>query len=699
MNRKFSEIIYNKYLETVHKSGVLNNYEAEQKYESEFAFKLASCKMVAQKEFISCHHEINQIFDEIIFIEKSINSDIEKIKNKHSTYDEIWRSIFDEFNFTLTEIFNYSSDKLIGSFEEKIQRIDKFTICLFGKTKVGKSTTMEALTDGDGSTIGIGRQNTTTDVKEYSWNDLKVIDTPGIDALHAIDQLEELALHYADKSDLIAFLMPHKIDEGDFQKFKAFYQQKKPIIIILNVKQSAGEMGTKDMEMFLKNSDKIFEENKIQGYKDRINDYVLSVLGIEKDLIPIIPVHSESAFLSNNAADKVLSEKLLRISNFENLKRLLLTEVTEYGELYRIKNPHETVKLFADKIVGELKVFNSFLDEQQKVFSRNIEKFNFVKQKINQTENSIIQKILGNYFNNKLSVIDFVVNQLFEAKEEEERKKIFDNFICEPEITKCIDKVNSEVQGVIKQEVKDYFNNFSNELKLIDLNFSKSSLNVSTSQKLTDIDNAKSKNNFVDGARVVSGVVGGIVLGISGTGLIGGAAGTIFGWGSANIWNPVGWGLIGLGTILSITGLVLSRKQKKKIAEAKVNVRSELKKEIKALKKDLVGKILTSNAQIIEQLKIDHIDVLREYHLYSQKHQDEIRGLITLIENISIVTDKDKYQAILDNLCNSASFKIQDIIHAEKFISLILNELPDELDEIQRVLARVEEKQVILLKA
>ncbi|WP_034893732.1 GTPase [Gillisia sp. Hel_I_29] len=699
MSKKFSEIIYYKYLETVQESGVLNTYEAEHGHESEFAYKLTRCKMVAQKEFISCHHEIVQIFDEIIKIDKSINKDINNIQNKYSTYDEIWGSIFDEFNFALTEIFNYGSDKLIASFEEKIQRIDKFTICLFGKSKVGKSTTMEALTNGDGSTIGIGRQNTTKDVKEYSWNDLKVIDTPGIDTLHKIDQLDKLALQYADKSDLIAFLMPHQIDESDFEKFKLFYQQKKPIIIILNVKQSAGKLGTKDLEMFLKNSDRIFEESKIQEYKDRINDYVLNVLGIEKDLIPIIPIHSESAFLSNNSTDKVLSEKLNSISNFENLKNLLITEVTEFGELYRIKNPHETVKLFSDKIVGELNVFNSFLDEQQKVFIRNIEKFNSVKHKISQIENSIIQKILGNYFQNKLSVIDFVINQLFDAKEEQERKKILDDFICESEMRICIDKANSELQNAIKKEVKDYFNCFSDELQLLDLNFSKSSLNISTSEKITDIDKAKSRSNVIDGARVISGVFGGIVLGISGTGLIGGATGTVFGLGSTNFWNPVGWGLMGLGIVLSIAGMFLSRKQKKKIAEAKNKARSELKKEIKAIKNNLINEILDSNAKIIEQIKVDHIDVLSEYQLYSKKHQSEIKSLKILIEKIAIVTDKNKYQAIIDNLSNTTSCKIQNVIHSEKLITLILEELPDAIHELQRVFTRVEEKQVILLKA
>lgn len=701
MNRKFSEIIFKEYLETVEKSGVFNAYKGEEKRDgNEFATKLANCSIVAQKEFISCHDEIVKIFNGIIEIDKEINSDIEIIKNKHSTYADNWRGIFDEFNLRLNDIFIYSSEKLIGSFEEKIKRMDNFTICLFGRTKVGKSTTMEALTKGKGETIGIGKQNTTVDVKEYGWRNLKVIDTPGIDAMHEIDQLEELALQFADNSDLIAFLMPHQIEEGDFQKFKLFYQQKKPIIIILNVKERTGKLGTKDMEMFIKNSDKIFESDKIQGYKDRINEYIFDTLGIEKDLIPIIPIHADSAFTSNNIEDKELSQKLYDISNFSLLETILMREVTEYGELYRIKNPHETVKLFSNKITNALNNFSSYLTEQQAVFIENIEKFKVVKNKIKQRENAIIQSTIEKFFNNKLNGVGFIVNQLFETKKEADRKKILNNFINESQLHNQFDKAKVDIQKVIKREIQNYFDAFSKELELVNLKFNETSFNYSTNKKIQDLDSNKFRNNFVEGASAFTSAAGGLVFGVMAiNGGIAGTAGTLFGFGGANIWNPVGWVLIGSAVILSVTGVFFAKSRRKKIAEAKTNASTDLKKELNKIKKEIITKIRESNNDIIKQIKEDHIDVLNEYLSYSKKYLNKIKYLKASIEDISLNSEKNKYQAMLNNFSNSDSYNVQGVCHTDRNISIHLNELPMNLDVIQDVFSRVEEKQVLIIKA
>ena len=43
---------------------------------------------------------------------------------------------------------------------------------------------MEALTKGSGKSIGMGKQDTTKTSAEYIWNELKVIDTPGIDSIY-----------------------------------------------------------------------------------------------------------------------------------------------------------------------------------------------------------------------------------------------------------------------------------------------------------------------------------------------------------------------------------------------------------------------------------------------------------------------------------------------------------------------------------
>ena len=425
---KFSEIIFQNYLETVNNSKILEINYSPNNSQNELTNKLFRCKVLAQQEFITCHHEIVSIFNSILEIENDINKDIDTIKTKHHFYEDNWKDVFIEFNFLLTQILNHANEKLIDSFEKKIDKIDTFSICLFGRTKVGKSTTMEALTKGSGISIGIGKQDTTKTSTEYIWNGLKVIDTPGINSIHDDKQLENLALSYADEADLIAFLLPHQIEEGDFDKFKLFYKQNKPIIILLNVKGDTGEEGSKTLEMFLKNSDSLFEENKIIGYRNRINDFIFKTLEISSGLIPIIPIHSKSAFLSYHIKDEKISNQLYDISNFKNLEKELIKEVTEFGELYRIKNPHDTVQLFSSVITSKLSEFHSNLLVKQNLFEKNANKFIEVKNLIFLKQNEIIRRNIITLFENKLKSVSAIVDEIFSTKKEEDRKKIVSNF-------------------------------------------------------------------------------------------------------------------------------------------------------------------------------------------------------------------------------------------------------------------------------
>ena len=75
--------------------------------------------------------------------------------------------------------------------------------------------------------------------------------------------------------------------------------------------------------MFLKSSQNLFDKNKIQGYKDRINDFIFSSLEIKNGLVPIIPVHSRAAFLSNQVSDKELKKQPSKQQIEKRIKSLL----------------------------------------------------------------------------------------------------------------------------------------------------------------------------------------------------------------------------------------------------------------------------------------------------------------------------------------------------------------------------------------
>ncbi|WP_201764279.1 GTPase [Halalkalibacterium ligniniphilum] len=62
------------------------------------------------------------------------------------------------------------------------ENLSTLTVTLFGRTKAGKSTIRETLTNGDSESIGRGAQRTTRNIKEYYLKNLIIIDTLGISA-------------------------------------------------------------------------------------------------------------------------------------------------------------------------------------------------------------------------------------------------------------------------------------------------------------------------------------------------------------------------------------------------------------------------------------------------------------------------------------------------------------------------------------
>lgn len=78
-------------------------------------------------------------------------------------------------------------------------------VCV-GRTRAGKSTLRFVLT-GDGEDgIGRGGQRTTTEVIEYTWRDLIIVDTPGVGAFEG-DEDAALAAAAASMADLVVWVV------------------------------------------------------------------------------------------------------------------------------------------------------------------------------------------------------------------------------------------------------------------------------------------------------------------------------------------------------------------------------------------------------------------------------------------------------------------------------------------------------------
>lgn len=216
---------------------------------------------------------------------------------------------------------------------KKKKRLEKFTVTLFGRTMAGKSTIREALTHGDGSTIGKGAQRTTRDIQEYEWKHLRIIDTPGIGAYEG-NADSELAQSVVDESDVLLFLVSSdSIQESSFQGMRALRDQNKPILFVLNVKHDL----TKPVHRrkFLKDSSSIMGKEAIRGHGSRIRTLASGKLGIRKPRL--VPIHAQAAFLATRPKYASQRVALHRASGIEDLREELVDEVLKRGPIRRLQ--------------------------------------------------------------------------------------------------------------------------------------------------------------------------------------------------------------------------------------------------------------------------------------------------------------------------------------------------------------------------
>jgi len=101
-----------------------------------------------------------------------------EILNKKGADKFQFATTLKQIQLDIKSLSEHSLEDLVISLDKKRKHLKDFTVALFGRTKAGKSTLRETLTRGNGSTIGKGSQRTTRDVTEYSWQGLRLLDTP-----------------------------------------------------------------------------------------------------------------------------------------------------------------------------------------------------------------------------------------------------------------------------------------------------------------------------------------------------------------------------------------------------------------------------------------------------------------------------------------------------------------------------------------
>lgn len=218
--------------------------------------------------------------------------------------------------------------------EKRKQNMSKFSITLFGRTKAGKSTLMEILKKGDGSSIGKGAQRTTRDVRTYSWKGLEITDVPGVAAFEGEDD-EQIAFEAAKNADVILFLFTDDApQQAEADCFSKIIDMGKPVICVMNVKMAMREHD--DLNDTRKDIEKKFDMERLERIRNQFLQFA-DQFGQTWNHIPFVYVHLRAAFLSQHTEDHAKRDAFYEISRMDQLEWKILEVVRAQGKFFRIK--------------------------------------------------------------------------------------------------------------------------------------------------------------------------------------------------------------------------------------------------------------------------------------------------------------------------------------------------------------------------
>jgi tRNA U34 5-carboxymethylaminomethyl modifying GTPase MnmE/TrmE len=554
--------------------------------EAEFKEALKKCSETANSAYkLSIRYA-----EKIEIVITRLNSYIIKIN------DEILnKKGADKFQFATTlkqiqlDIKTLSEDSvkdLVNSLDKKREHLKDFTVALFGRTKAGKSTLRETLTRGNGSTIGKGSQRTTRDVKEYSWQGLRLLDTPGIEAYKGDDDTQK-ANDIIDQSDIVLFLTSDdSVQPGEFQAMAQLQQINKYFAVILNVKHDIAN-NLEDLEMFLDIPEMVFDEDRLSQHKHHIQSHIQEYLHL--DNVDIVPIHAQSGFLSTQAEYQEYSNQLWELSKIEELYSLIAYQIYNNGQNLRLSTFADSLEYFINSINQELAAAKSqlsvqlnFLEQKQreieKIFAE-IEKEGDRKLKDKcDSLYDLIENQIGNFVDN-YSDIDINGRQ-------REWKRIVNEKNIEETMISCIEAIFSNLRVKLQEFEQEYEYDLKNIQIDMAMNFS----------NITKDDIGK----WIKWGSVAVGAVG--------------AAAFV----AANWWNPGGW-VVGAGlatTLASMGGSFAGdwkkvdddKNYKKDIAKEKDSLKKQVKQKreitIKAYQDSFFKNIIEYENKVVSQMKI-----------------------------------------------------------------------------------------------
>ena len=296
---------------------------------------LKKCRRAARKGYWLASANLDEIKFAIDGEVSKLKSHLETLNDGNIQTNEIENQIRKQLQQVVLELGSLHNEQM-RLLDGKRAQLDEFSIALFGRTLAGKSTFMEILTNGDGSSIGKGSQRTTRDVRSYGWKGLKITDVPGVAASEDEGREdEEKAFEAAVQSDLVLFLITESApQDAEARCLARVRSQGKPILGICNFHQ--GIKNAEDMLLFLRKDWFYHKRRELNDIVKQFREFVDKYSPGSR--IRFIYTHLLSRFLSQQPQYKTQQNKLVRASRFDYVEKQIISEVINRGKFLKWKS-------------------------------------------------------------------------------------------------------------------------------------------------------------------------------------------------------------------------------------------------------------------------------------------------------------------------------------------------------------------------
>lgn len=563
----------------------------------EIAIRASNDLDLASEKMLIFNQKLNDNFKEIENYSKKINA----VDSKHQK-DSMIEFIENLNNHTKNDILT-SIKKNTEILEKKKYTVDYFSIAFLGRTKAGKSTFHKVITGEQTDDVGIGKLRTTRYNRVFNWENIRIIDTPGIGAPGGKEDTE-IARSIIDEADLVCYVVTNDaIQETEFNFLTELKDKNKPIFIILNYKENIEH--PKRLERFLKNP-KAWLENKedksLDGHIQRIHE-MISKFKYDPALIEIVPMHLLAAKLAKEKQYANINKQLLEGANINQYNKLIKQTIFRNGHLKKTQNIIDGCNYQTSLTYDKTK---HNIDELEKILQDiKVEKkglITYFEQEQKKTKQAIISTI--NSIHNQIRVD---LKQF--AKDEYENKdigkaweKLMNSKGHYKSLQLKIESISTGFQNKIQEKLKE---------SLQDLTINIAKLNI----QHINVDTLNYQHAVSITLSVVSVTLGVLAL--------------------ANIWNPAGWVLGGIALVGVLANLFFDNKATKikkaidKIVETiEPKINENEKQIVKIFEKGFIEstqqlkeKVITSYDEMIEGLE-NILKILHSVNHEAKEHTD-----------------------------------------------------------------------------